>query len=291
MAAELPNPIDPKSVSPELMRFVGVLNERTYEETDPDGNGMEVKGLTISYKGKKDPAVADISLPFARNRITALIGPSGSGKTTILRALNRMDAFNSNVRVEGSILLDGEDVTKIRVENLRKRIGLIFQEPNPFPTASIADNVTAGISLWQRMNKGDKEDTVEKYLTVVGLWDDLKDRLGDVPADLSGGQQQRLCIARAIANQPDVLLMDEPCSKLDPISTLEIEELMRYIKTTVTIIIVTHRMEQAARVSDYTAHLDRVDETGKLVSLMKTKQMFTNPFHKITEEYITGRHG
>jgi phosphate transport system ATP-binding protein len=231
-------------------------------------------------------AVKDLSLTFAPNQATALIGPSGSGKSTVVRCVNRMHEEIPGARAAGRVLLDGTDVYDPRVDvvAVRRAIGMVFQKPNPFPTMSISDNVAAGLRLTAR--KADA-DAVEAALRGAGLWDEVKDRLGRPGIGLSGGQQQRLCIARALAVQPGVLLMDEPASALDPISTLKIEELIDELKGRVTIAIVTHNMQQAARVADTTAFL--LD--GELVEHAPTERIFTNPGDPRTEAYVTGKFG
>ena len=226
----------------------------------------------------------DISMGIADNRVTALIGPSGCGKSTLLRTMNRMHETVSTSRLEGEILLDGQNILAQDVTALRRRVGMVFQRPNPFPK-SIYDNVAYG----PRINgyKGSLADTVEKSLRHAALWDEVKDHLHKSAYELSGGQQQRLCIARALAVEPEVLLMDEPCSALDPISTAKIEELMVELKNLTTIVIVTHNMQQAARVSDFTAFL----LTGQIIEFSPTPHLFTTPSDARTEAYITGRFG
>src|ERR687891_53375 len=237
----------------------------------------------------------DVSLPIRENEITALIGPSGCGKTTVLRCLNRMNDLIEGARVEGTILYHGIDLYDARVDpvEVRRRVGMVFQKPNPFPK-SIYDNVAFGPRI--AGFKGNMNDLVEESLTRAALWDEVKDKLKESGMALSGGQQQRLCIARAIATRPDVILMDEPCSALDPIATLRIEELMQELVADYTIVIVTHNMQQAARVSDRTAFFTvdvREDgqRTGTLVEFDRTEVMFTNPSEKRTEDYVTGRFG
>ncbi|HET7645495.1 MAG TPA: phosphate ABC transporter ATP-binding protein PstB [Candidatus Limnocylindria bacterium] len=245
--------------------------------------------MSVHYAGFR--AVRDLSLTVRRNRITALIGPSGCGKSTVLRSLNRMNDLVPGARVEGTVLYDGEDIYAPEVDavEVRRRIGMVFQKPNPFPK-SIYDNVAFG----PRLNgfRGDLDGVVEASLRRAALWDDVKDKLRQNALALSGGQQQRLCIARAIAVEPDVILMDEPASALDPIATLRIEELMRELKENYTIVIVTHNMQQAARASDETAFLSMGDDrAGYLVEMAPTEQLFTRPANQLTEDYITGRFG
>jgi phosphate transport system ATP-binding protein len=236
-------------------------------------------------------AVRDVSLEVPRNRITALIGPSGSGKSTLLRSFNRMNDLIETARLEGTILYHGVDIYADGVDpvEVRRRIGMVFQKPNPFPK-SIYDNVAFGPRV--AGFRGDLDELVERSLTRAALWDEVKDKLRAPGTTLSGGQQQRLCIARAIAVEPDVILMDEPASALDPIATLRIEELMHELKENYTILIVTHNMQQAARASDYTAFLSMgEDRAGYLVEMAPTDRLFTTPQHRITEDYITGRFG
>jgi len=234
-------------------------------------------------------AVKDVSLDFPVNTVTAIIGPSGCGKSTVLRSINRMHDLIPDARVTGKILLDDEDIYARKVDPVavRRRIGMVFQKPNPFPAMSIRDNVISGYKLNGRVKKGDMDEIVESSLKRVALWDEVKDRLTSSAMALSGGQQQRLCIARTVAVQPEVILMDEPCSALDPIATLKIEELIDELKDQYTVVIVTHNMQQAARVSDVTAFL----YLGELIECDVTKKIFTNPAKSRTEEYITGRFG
>jgi phosphate transport system ATP-binding protein len=239
------------------------------------GNFLAVQGVTVSIEARS---------------ITALIGPSGCGKSTFLRSINRMHEVIPGARVEGKVVIDGQDLYGPDVDpvDVRRQIGMVFQRPNPFPTMSIYDNVAAGLRLNARkMKKGDLDDLVERSLRGANLWNEVKDRLNRPGSGLSGGQQQRLCIARAIAVEPDVLLMDEPASALDPISTLKIEELVQELKSRVTIIIVTHNMQQAARVADSTAFM--LD--GELVEVGPTEKIFTNPADERTERYVTGKFG
>ena len=254
---------------------------------------FDIDSLNVYYGDFR--AVKDVSLPVAGNEITALIGPSGCGKTTVLRCLNRMNDLIEGARVEGWVRYHGINLYDPGVDpvEVRRRIGMVFQKPNPFPK-SIYDNVAFGPRIARL--QGDLDDLVEESLTRAALWDEVRDKLGDPALALSGGQQQRLCIARAIATSPDVLLMDEPCSALDPIATLRIEELMFQLKKDFTIVIVTHNMQQAARVSDRTAFLsvdvnDRGQRTGRLVEFDTTDKIFTAPSEKDTEDYITGRFG
>ena len=236
-------------------------------------------------------AVRDITLQVPRNRITAIIGPSGCGKSTLLRSFNRMNDLVDGAHIEGSILYHGVDLYEAGVDpvEVRRRIGMVFQKPNPFPK-SIYDNVAFGPRV--AGYRGNMDELVEQSLRRAALWDEVKDKLKEPGTALSGGQQQRLCIARAIAVEPDVILMDEPCSALDPIATLRIEELMHELKENYTIVIVTHNMQQAARASDYTAFLTMgEDRAGYLVEMAATEQLFTAPRNRLTEDYITGRFG
>ncbi|HEY8331433.1 MAG TPA: phosphate ABC transporter ATP-binding protein PstB, partial [Pseudomonas sp.] len=230
----------------------------------------------------------DVQLNIPRNRVTAFIGPSGCGKSTLLRTFNRMNDLVDGCRVDGEIRLDGKDIYArgVEVAELRRRVGMVFQKPNPFPK-SIYENVVYGLRLQGINQKRVLDETVEWALKSAALWDEVKDRLHDSALGLSGGQQQRLVIARTVAVQPEVLLLDEPCSALDPISTLKVEELINELKGQYTIVIVTHNMQQAARVSDYTAFM----YMGKLIEFGDTDTLFTNPAKKQTEDYITGRYG
>jgi phosphate transport system ATP-binding protein len=254
---------------------------------------LDIKDLNLFYG--KFHAVQDVTLQVPARSVTAFIGPSGCGKSTVLRSLNRMHEVIPGARVDGKVLLDGEDVYDSRVDpvQVRRTIGMVFQRPNPFPTMSIRDNVVAGLRLSGEKSKKRLDEVAEQALQAANLWGEVKDRLGRPGGGLSGGQQQRLCIARAIAVQPDVLLMDEPCSALDPISTLAIEDLIATLKQDYTIVIVTHNMQQAARVSDQTAffNLRALGEPGELVEIDETGKIFSNPDQKATEDYISGRFG
>jgi phosphate transport system ATP-binding protein len=248
---------------------------------------LRCEGVSIYY-GAKD-AVRNVSLSVEANTVNALIGPSGCGKTTFLRAINRMHELTPHARVQGSVILDGDDIYGADVDpvDVRRRIGMVFQKPNPFPTMSIYDNVAAGLRLAGERDRSLLDASVERSLRQAALWDEVKDRLRAPGASLSGGQQQRLCIARALAVEPEILLMDEPTSALDPQSTSRIEDLMEDLKREVTIIIVTHNMQQAGRVSDTTAFF----LNGDLVERGPTEKLFTTPHDKRTEAYITGRFG
>jgi phosphate transport system ATP-binding protein len=254
---------------------------------------IDIQGLNVFYG--KFKAVADVNLAIEPKEVTAFIGPSGCGKSTVLRTLNRMHEVIPNATVQGKVLLDGEDLYGPGVDpvNVRRQVGMVFQRPNPFPTMSIYENVVAGLKLNGVRKKSLLDDRVEESLKGANLWEEVKDRLGRPGAGLSGGQQQRLCIARAIAVEPQVLLMDEPCSALDPISTLAIEDLIAKLKSSYTIVIVTHNMQQASRVSSATAFfsLEATGQPGRLIEYDKTNKIFTNPTEKRTEDYISGRFG
>ena len=255
---------------------------------------IDVSDLNIYYGDFL--AVEGVSMTIKARSVTAFIGPSGCGKSTFLRSLNRMHEVIPGARVEGKVMVDGQSLYEPSVDPVavRRQIGMVFQRPNPFPTMSIYDNVLSGKKLnAKRMRKSESDDLVEKSLRGANLWTEVKDRLGKPGMGLSGGQQQRLCIARAIAVEPQVLLMDEPCSALDPISTSAIEDLIHELKSDYTIVIVTHNMQQAARVSDETGffNLKATGEPGQLVEFNSTKQMFTNPDNEATEAYISGRFG
>ncbi|SEO37242.1 phosphate ABC transporter ATP-binding protein PstB [Actinacidiphila rubida] len=254
---------------------------------------IDVSGLSAFYGTHR--AIDDISMTVEPRSVTAFIGPSGCGKSTFLRTLNRMHEVTPGGRVEGKVLLDDENLYASNVDpvTVRRTVGMVFQRPNPFPTMSIYDNVAAGLKLNGVRKKGELDTIVEKSLKGANLWNEVKDRLNRPGSGLSGGQQQRLCIARAIAVEPQVLLMDEPCSALDPISTLAIEDLIGELKSRFTIVIVTHNMQQAARVSDRTAffNLAGVGQPGKLIEIDETERIFSNPSVQATEDYISGRFG
>ena len=247
---------------------------------------LQVKDFNLFYGQKQ--ALHNINMSIAKNRVTAFIGPSGCGKSTLLRCFNRMNDLIDSVNIKGEILLDGNDVNKpsVNVADLRRQVGMVFQKPNPFPK-SIYENVAYGLRLQGVNDRSTLDRVVEKSLKGAALWDEVKDRLHESAMGMSGGQQQRLVIARAIAIEPEVLLLDEPASALDPLSTLKIEELIYELKDRYTIVIVTHNMQQAARVSDYTAFL----YMGELIEFGATDELFTNPDKKKTEDYITGRYG
>jgi phosphate transport system ATP-binding protein len=255
---------------------------------------IDVSDLDVFYGDFK--AVEGVNVSIEPRSITALIGPSGCGKSTFLRSLNRMHEVVAGARVEGKVVIDGQDLYGSDVDpvDVRRQIGMVFQRPNPFPTMSIYDNVVAGVRLnGGKLKRSELDDLVERSLRGANLWTEVKDRLGRPGSGLSGGQQQRLCIARAIAVEPEVLLMDEPCSALDPISTLAIEDLMTELKDRFTIVIVTHNMQQAARVSESTGffNLDGVGRPGRLIEFNPTEKVFSNPDQRATEDYISGRFG
>jgi phosphate transport system ATP-binding protein len=254
---------------------------------------IEALGVTAYYGSFK--AIDAITMTIEPKSVTALIGPSGCGKSTFLRSMNRMHEVIPDARVEGRLLVDGQDVyeREVDVTAVRRMIGMVFQRPNPFPTMSVYDNVVAGLRLSGVRRKSTLDDACEKALSSANLWNEVKDRLGKPGVGLSGGQQQRLCIARTIAVEPRIVLMDEPCSALDPISTLAIEDLISELKLEYTIVIVTHNMQQAARVSDRTAFfsIDKTGDPGRLIEYDDTTKIFTTPAVKRTEEYITGRFG
>ena len=264
-------------------------NQSTSVTRPEEPTALAVEDISLWYGHKQ--ALTNVSLTIPVNKVTALIGPSGCGKSTLLRAMNRMNDLIPNVRLTGKILYHGVDIYGPRIDpvEVRRRIGMVFQKPNPFPK-SIRDNVAFGAKV--NGFKGNIDELVERCLKRAALWEEVKNDLKKSGLALSGGQQQRLCIARALGNEPDVILMDEPCSALDPIATLKIEDLMREIVKDYTIVIVTHNMQQAARVSDYTAFM-LTDEriTGQLIEYRSTDELFTNPSDKRTEDYISGRFG
>nr|WP_319418001.1 phosphate ABC transporter ATP-binding protein PstB [Phenylobacterium soli] len=247
---------------------------------------IQAKGLNFFYGAKQ--SLFDVSVGFKRKAVTALIGPSGCGKSTLLRTLNRMYSLYPGQRAEGQVLLDGEDILGRGVDlaALRARVGMVFQKPTPFPM-SIYDNVAYGVRLYEKLSKGDMAQRVEESLRRAALWDEVKDKLKDSGLGLSGGQQQRLCVARAIAVKPEVLLLDEPASALDPISTARLEETISELKSDYTVVIVTHNMGQAARLSDHTGFM----YLGKMIEFGETEQVFTNPATSRARDYITGRFG
>jgi phosphate transport system ATP-binding protein len=265
--------------------------DRPTESTPADESAavctFQVKNLSIWYGEKR--AIDNVSLDVASNAVTAIIGPSGCGKSTFIRALNRMHDLVPKTRVEGKVLLQGEDLYSANIDPaiVRRRVGMVFQKSNPFPTMSIGENVVIGLRLNGIRNQKFLNERLEKSLHMAALWDEVKDDLHKPGTSLSGGQQQRLCIARALAVEPEVLLMDEPCSALDPIATAKIEELIYELKAKYTIVTVTHNMQQAGRISDYTAFF----YLGRLIEFGPTTKIFTNPSDRQTEDYITGRFG
>ncbi|MDX6608416.1 MAG: phosphate transport system ATP-binding protein [Solirubrobacterales bacterium] len=255
---------------------------------------LETRSVNLYYGDFH--AVEDVSITVEPNKVTALIGSSGCGKTTFLRSLNRMHELTAGARVEGEITLDGQDIYGSNVDpvQVRRLVGMVFQSPNPFPTMSVYDNVAAGLNLNAgRVKKAEKDEIVERSLRGAHLWNEVKDRLDKPGSSLSGGQQQRLCIARATAVEPEVLLMDEPCSALDPVATLAIEDLIGELKSKFTIAIVTHNMQQASRASDITAffNLEETGKPGRLVEIGATEKIFTSPSQQATEDYVSGRFG
>jgi phosphate transport system ATP-binding protein len=266
--------------------------ETPKKQKTTSANKLEVKNVSVSYG--KFLAVTDINMNIQTNKITAIIGPSGCGKSTLLRSFNRMNDLTPSAHVDGEIRLDGKNINAsgVDVVDVRRRIGMVFQRPNPFPK-SIYDNVAYGPRLYGVRRKSDLDEIVKKSLLQAALWEEVKDKLHQSGLSISGGQQQRLCIARALAVEPEIILMDEPASALDPISTLKIEELMQELKKNYTIVIVTHNMQQAARVSNYTAMMMLTDNrhSGTVIEYDDTKMIFTRPKDKRTEDYVTGRFG
>ena len=265
---------------------INALNRLEKTEPEKFDTCITVKNLNLFYGSKQ--ALHNVSMTMPRKKVTAYIGPSGCGKSTLLRCINRMNDLVDGVSIEGKILLDGEDIydKSVNVAALRRRVGMVFQKPNPFPK-TIYENVAYGLRIQGINDRRVLDEIVEKSLRGAALWDEVRDRLNDNALGMSGGQQQRLVIARAIAIEPEVILLDEPASALDPISTLKIEELIDELKEKYTIVIVTHNMQQAARVSDYTAFM----YMGELIEFGETSELFTNPAKKQTEDYITGRYG
>ena len=280
---------EPRAATPPIegaMETTATEDASTPYVISVDDPVLAVDRLSLYYGAKQ--ALHDIAFTIPRGEITAFIGPSGCGKSTLLRCFNRLNDLIDSVRVEGDVLLDGGSIfdPRVDVNSLRKRIGMVFQKSNPFPK-SIYENIAYGCRIHGVKRKGKLDEIVERSLRSAALWDEVKDRLGDSALGLSGGQQQRLCIARALAVEPEIILLDEPCSALDPIATARIEELMQNLKKDYTLIIVTHNMQQATRVSDYTAFL----YLGKLIEYQETEKLFLNPAVKQTEDYITGRFG
>jgi phosphate transport system ATP-binding protein len=284
-------PASAQAPAPITLPPLITVADRALAAALPQQQKMEVQQVSVYYG--KFQALAGVSLAIAPLKITALIGPSGCGKSTLLRALNRMNDLTPNARLEGEVRLDGANIysPQTDVVDVRRRVGMVFQRPNPFPK-SIYDNVAYGPRLYGVRRKADLDEIVEQTLKRAALWDEVKDKLHQSGLALSGGQQQRLCIARALAVEPEVILMDEPASALDPVATLKIEELMQELKAEYTIVIVTHNMQQAARVSDYTGMMMmRPDRAGELIEFNATPVIFTRPSDKRTEDYVTGRFG
>ncbi|OGT81258.1 MAG: phosphate ABC transporter ATP-binding protein [Gammaproteobacteria bacterium RIFCSPLOWO2_02_FULL_61_13] len=277
---------DREDVPSHAIDLSALSQSSTRLSLDRESPCINVRGFNLFYSEKQ--ALKDINLVLPEKRVTAFIGPSGCGKSTLLRCFNRMNDLIDGVRIEGKITLHEENIFDkgVNVSELRRRIGMVFQKPNPFPK-SIYENVAYGLRIQGVNDRRTLDAVVEKSLQSAALWDEVKDRLNDNALGLSGGQAQRLVIARAIAIEPEVVLLDEPCSALDPISTLKIEELIYELKDRFTIIIVTHNMQQAARVSDYTAYM----YLGEMIEFTDTSTLFTNPSQKMTEDYITGRYG
>jgi phosphate transport system ATP-binding protein len=278
-----------ENVKPSSLASIAAAHTRTPGKSAL-GTGLEARGVHAWFG--KNHVLSDISLDFAAGTVTALIGPSGCGKSTFIRTLNRMHEFIPTAAMAGEVLLDGKDIyaSGVDVTKIRLKIGMVFQKPNPFPSMTIGENVLSGLKLAQ-LKQSNKDELMEECLVRAGLWNEVKDRLSAHGGSLSGGQQQRLCIARSLAVNPQVLLMDEPCSALDPGSTLRIEETIRELSETMTIIIVTHNMQQAARISDYTAFFLADGHPGLMVESGPTSEIFSNPKDKRTENYVTGRFG
>src|SRR5262245_33869864 len=282
------------AVATDLARTTKAAKGRGAATVERMAKRCSVKDVNLYYGDLH--AVKDVSMTIEPNQVTALIGSSGCGKTTVLRSLNRMHELTPGARVEGEVTLDGQNIYAPNVDpvEVRRLVGMVFQAPNPFPTMSVAENVAAGLTLNRKgISKSEKADIVERSLRGAHLWEEVKDRLDRQGSGLSGGQQQRLCIARAIAVEPEVLLMDEPCSARDPVATLAIEDLIEDLKSRYTIVIVTHNMQQAARASDVTAffNLEAAGKPGRLVEMDATDKMFTTPSKKETEDYVSGRFG
>jgi len=279
-----------KQVSPSSLASVAATNGTYVKREIVAGMGLEARNI-YAWFGKK-LVLEDISMDFAPGTVTALIGPSGCGKSTFIRILNRMHEFIPTAALAGDVLLGGKDIygSGIDVTKIRLKIGMVFQKPNPFPSMTIKENVLSGLKLAQ-LKIDNQDELLESCLKRAGLWDEVKDRLDEYGGALSGGQQQRLCIARSLAVNPKVLLMDEPCSALDPGSTLRIEETIRELSESISIVIVTHNMQQAARVSDYTAFFLSEGGPGRLVEMGSTSEIFSNPKDQRTLDYVTGRFG
>ncbi len=279
-----------ENVKPSSLASIAATKNARTPGSAPLGTGLEARNLHAWFG--KNHVLSDISLDFVAGTVTALIGPSGCGKSTFIRTLNRMHEFIPTAAMAGQVLLDGKDIyaAGVDVTKIRLRVGMVFQKPNPFPSMTIGENVLSGLKLAQ-LKRSNKEDLMEECLVRAGLWNEVKDRLNAQGGSLSGGQQQRLCIARSLAVKPDVLLMDEPCSALDPGSTLRIEETIRELSQTMTIIIVTHNMQQAARISDYTAFFLADGHPGVMIEVGPTSEIFARPKDQRTENYVTGRFG
>ena len=278
------------SAQPSSLASVANAKQARTQPTTATGTGLEARGIHAWFG--KNHVLANISLDFAAGSVTALIGPSGCGKSTFIRTLNRMHEFIPGAAMAGEVLLDGKEVYApgVDVTKIRLQIGMVFQKPNPFPSMTIGENVLSGLKLAQ-LKVENKDELLESCLVRAGLWNEVKDRLNAHGGSLSGGQQQRLCIARALAVSPQVLLMDEPCSALDPGSTLRIEDTIRELSDSMTIVIVTHNMQQAARVSDYTAFFLSDGGPGEMVEVATTSEIFSKPKDQRTENYVTGRFG
>ncbi|QLL25387.1 phosphate ABC transporter ATP-binding protein [Actinobacteria bacterium IMCC26103] len=278
------------SAQPSSLASVANAKSPRTQPTKATGTGLETRGIHAWFG--KNHVLSNVNLEFAAGSVTALIGPSGCGKSTFIRTINRMHEFIPGAAMAGEVLLDGKDVYApgVDVTKIRLQIGMVFQKPNPFPSMTIGENVLSGIKLAQ-LKVDNKDELLEECLVRAGLWNEVKDRLNTHGGSLSGGQQQRLCIARALAVRPQVLLMDEPCSALDPGSTLRIEETIRELSDTMTIVIVTHNMQQAARVSDYTAFFLSDGGPGEMIEVSRTSEIFSQPKDQRTENYVTGRFG
>lgn len=278
------------TVTPSSLADVASNKSARTSETQSAGIGLETRGIHAWFG--KNHVLSDINLDFSAGSVTALIGPSGCGKSTFIRTINRMHEFIPGAAMAGQVLLDGKDIYApgVDVTKIRLRIGMVFQKPNPFPSMTIGENVLSGLKLAQ-LKVSNQDELLEECLIRAGLWNEVKDRLGAYGGSLSGGQQQRLCIARALAVRPEVLLMDEPCSALDPGSTLRIEDTIRELSSSMTIVIVTHNMQQAARVSDYTAFFLSEGGPGQMIEVAPTSEIFSRPKDQRTENYVTGRFG
>ena len=282
------------AMATDLAETASAAKKRGADKVERVAKRFNVKDVNLYYG--EFHAVQDVTMTIEPNQVTALIGSSGCGKTTMLRSLNRMHELTPGAHVDGEVVLDNQDIYAPNVDpvEVRRLVGMVFQAPNPFPTMSVYENVAAGLTLNRRgISKSEKDDIVEKSLRGAHLWEEVEDRLDRKGSALSGGQQQRLCIARAIAVEPEVLLMDEPCSALDPVATLAVEDLIEDLKNRYTIVIVTHNMQQAARASDVTAffNIEAAGEPGRLVEMDATDKIFTTPSKKETEDYVSGRFG